>query len=129
MGAENYDDFQHAIHDPAVVRAMLEDYRAGLRVDRSHDDADRAAGRHLQCPTLVSWSTHDDMEQLYGNPLDIWRHWAPDLRGRRIISGHHIAEDNPDDLVATLVDHLAPLRWPQRDLRPVTVGRARLRPL
>ncbi len=110
MGTENYADFQRAIHNPAVVRAMLEDYRAGLGVDRAHDDADRAAGRQLQCPTLVVWSTHDDMEQLYGNPLDVWRPWAPDLRGRPVESGHHIAEENPDDLVAALVDHLVPLR-------------------
>ena len=110
MGTENYADFQRAIHNPAVVRAMLEDYRAGLGVDRAHDDADRAAGRQLQCPTMVVWSTHDDMEQLYGNPLDVWRPWAPDLRGRPVESGHHIAEENPDDLVAALVDHLVPLR-------------------
>ena len=45
-----------AIHDPATVRAMLEDYRAGLGVDRAHDEADRAAGRRITCPTLVLWS-------------------------------------------------------------------------
>ncbi len=110
MGAANYADFQLAIHDPAVVRAMLEDYRAGLGIDRLHDDADRAAGRQLQCPTLVTWSTRDDMEQLYGNPLDVWRRWAPDLRGRPIDSGHHVAEENSDDLVAALIEHLVPLR-------------------
>jgi haloacetate dehalogenase len=110
MGAENYADFRHAIHDPAVVRAMLEDYRAGLGIDRAHDDADRAVGRRLQCPVLVGWSTRDDMEELYGNLLDVWRPWAPDLTGRSIDSAHHVAEENPEDLVAALVDHLAPLR-------------------
>ena len=110
MGAENYADFLQAIHDPHVVRAMVEDYRAGLAVDRGHDDADRADGRRVQCPTLVAWSSGDDMEQLYGNPLDIWRPWASDLRGVAINSGHHVAEDNPNDLVASLLDHLAPLR-------------------
>ncbi len=110
MGAENYADFRRAVHDPAVVRAMLEDYRAGLRVDRAHDDADRVAGRQVQCPSLVTWSTDDDMEELYGNPLDVWRPWTPDLQGGPITSGHHIAEDNPDDLVTMLAEHLAPLR-------------------
>lgn len=110
MGAENYTDFRRAIHDPAVVLAMLEDYRAGLGVDRVHDDADRAAGRRLQCPTLVAWSTRDDMERLYGNPLDVWRPWATDVRGRPIDSGHHIAEQNPTDLAEVLIEHLAPLR-------------------
>lgn len=110
MGSPNYADFREAIHNPAVVRAMLEDYRAGLGVDRVHDDVDRAAGRQLQCPTLVAWSTRDDMEQLYGDPLKIWARWAPDLFGRPIASGHHIAEEKPDDLAAALINHLAPLR-------------------
>ncbi len=114
MGADNYADYLEAIHDPAVVLAMLEDYRAGLSVDRAHDDADRAVGRRLPCPTLVTWSTQDDMELLYGNPLDVWRAWATELRGQPINSGHHVAEDNPDDLVEALLVHLAPLR----DLHP-----------
>jgi haloacetate dehalogenase len=106
MGSDNYADFRTAIHNPSVVRAMLEDYRAGLMVDRAHDDADRGAGRRLACSTLVAWSTRDDMEQLYGNPLDVWRPWATDLRGAPISSGHHVAEENPDDLVIALLDHL-----------------------
>jgi haloacetate dehalogenase len=92
MGADNYADFLQAIHKPTVVQAMLEDYRAGLTVDRAHDDADRAADRRLTSPTLVTRSTRDDMEQLYGNPLDVWRHWATDVRGQPIASGHHVAE-------------------------------------
>jgi len=34
MVAENHADHQRAIHDPATVRAMLEDYRAELGTDR-----------------------------------------------------------------------------------------------
>ena len=80
---ENFADYRPAIHDPATVRAMLEDYRAGLGVDRAADDADRAAGRRITCPTLVAWSARDDMEYLYGDVLDIWRRWAADIRGGR----------------------------------------------
>lgn len=118
MGAANFADFQQAIRNPAVVRAMLEDYRAGLTVDRGHDDADRSAGRRLRCPTLVAWSTRDDMEQLYGNPLDVWFPWADDLCGRAISSGHHVAEESPDDLVAALVEHFAELRQLRADGGP-----------
>ena len=107
MGAENYREFRQAIHDPATVRAMLEDYRAGLGVDREHEEADRRAGRTVGCPTLFLWSTEDDMEKLYGDPLAIWRQWATDLRGRPIESGHHVAEENPDDLTAALHHFLA----------------------
>ncbi|MCZ7438095.1 alpha/beta hydrolase [Micromonospora sp. WMMC241] len=102
MGAANHREFRQAIHDPDTVRAMLEDYRAGLGVDREHEEADRRAGHSVRCPTLFLWSTGDDMERLYGDPLAIWRPWADDLRGHPIESGHHVAEENPDDLTAAL---------------------------
>jgi haloacetate dehalogenase len=98
MGADNHADYRRAIHDPATVTAMLEDYRAGLGVDRAADDADRAAGRRIACPTLILWSTCDDLEQLYGDVLAVWRPWTTDLRGGPIDSGHHMAEDAPDEL-------------------------------
>ena len=44
MDRENFEDFRRAVRDPATVHAMLEDYRAGLGVDRADDDADKAAG-------------------------------------------------------------------------------------
>jgi haloacetate dehalogenase len=106
MGAENHADFRAAVHDPATVRAMLEDYRAGLGVDRAADDADRATGRTVGCPTLVLWSTRDDMVELYGDVLAVWSPWATDLRGGPIESGHHMAEEAPGELAAALVPFL-----------------------
>jgi haloacetate dehalogenase len=99
---EAYEDFRTAIHDPETVHAMCEDYRAGLGIDRAHDDADRAAGRRVACPVLVLWATRDDMEDLYGDPLAIWRDWADDVRGRSLDSGHHMAEEVPGELAAEL---------------------------
>ena len=107
MGQENYEDYSTAIHNPDVVTAMIEDYRAGLSLDRAADDADRAAGRSLSCPTLVLWSTEDDMHYLYGDVLAVWRPWATDLHGHPITSGHHMAEDAPEALSAALNDHFA----------------------
>ncbi|MBA2530029.1 MAG: alpha/beta hydrolase [Euzebyales bacterium] len=102
MGVDNHADYQRAIHDPATVRAMLEDYRAGLGVDRAADEADRAAGRRITCPTLVLWSAGDDLEQLYGDVVAVWRPWTTDLRGGPIDSGHHMAEDAPDELATQI---------------------------
>ncbi|HEY4993493.1 MAG TPA: alpha/beta hydrolase [Nakamurella sp.] len=107
-GDQNYADYLAAIHDPAVVQAMIEEYRAGLGVDRAADDADQAAGRSVQCPTLVLWSTRDDMEILYGDVLETWRPWAIDLTEHRVESGHHMAEDAPNHLAALLITHIAP---------------------
>jgi haloacetate dehalogenase len=98
------DDVRAAMHDPAVVHAMAGDYRAGLRADRQADDEDRAAGRRIACRTLFCWSTRDDMVELYGDPVEIWRDWAPGVRGTAIDSGHHMAEENPAALVSALRD-------------------------
>ena len=76
MGEEAFEDWRRAIHDPLTVHAMCEDL----------------------------WSTRDDLEDLYEDPLAIWRRWADDLRGMGIGSGHHIGEDAPDELVAALVE-------------------------
>jgi haloacetate dehalogenase len=102
MGAQNHADYLKAIHDPATVHGMLEDYRAGLGVDRVADEADRAAGRRINVPTLVIWSTHDDLEYLYGDVLAVWSQWAVDVQGGAIDSRHHIAEEAPEELAARL---------------------------
>ena len=107
MGTEAHADLWAALRDPAVMHGMCEDYRAGLAVDADHDRADRAAGRAIACPTLFACSIHDDMEELYGDPVAIWRDWARDVRGARIDSGHHMAEDAPEELAAVLGEFLA----------------------
>ena len=107
MGAEAYADFRAAIHDPATVHAMVEDYRAGLGIDRRHDEVDRRAGRRVICPTLVLWSLRDDLERLYGDVLAVWRPWTTTCRGRGIDCGHHMAEEAPEDLARELLDFLA----------------------
>jgi haloacetate dehalogenase len=106
LGEENFADFRAAIHDPRTVHAMIEDYRAGLGVDRAHDDADQAAGRRIQCPTLVVSAGQDDMLELYGDPVKVWRDWAPDVRGMLIDCGHHVAEEAPEALAEALLAFL-----------------------
>lgn len=102
MGGANHADLVAAIRDPATVHAMCEDYRAGLGLDRAADDADRAAGRRLACAVLMLWAEGDDMADLYGDPLEIWRSWADDVSGHVVPGGHHIAEDEPGLVVEAL---------------------------
>ena len=73
MEPEAFDDYHTAINDPATVHTMIEDYRAGLGIDRSDDEEDRAAGRRVICPTLIGWSLKDDTETLYGDVLAVWK--------------------------------------------------------
>ncbi|WP_307147695.1 alpha/beta fold hydrolase [Rhizobium tibeticum] len=106
MGAEAYDDLLDCIHDPAVIHGMIEDYRAGLRIDHIHDREDRKAGRRIRVPMLCLWSLRDDLEEIYGDPVAIWRDWADDVTGFGIDSGHHVAEENPAALAAAIKNFL-----------------------
>ena len=107
MGAENHAEWRTAVRNPDVVRAMLEDYRAGLTIDRGHEETDRANGVRIRCPMLVLWSLRDDLGDLYGDPRAIWQDWADDVRGYGIDSGHHMAEEAPDDLATALGEFFA----------------------
>jgi haloacetate dehalogenase len=107
MGRENHAEWRAATRDPAVVRGMLEDYRAGLTVDVRDERADRAAGRRLRQPLLVLWSLRDDLVHLHGDPLPIWRAWADDVTGHGIDSGHHVAELAPAELTEAVAGFLS----------------------
>ncbi len=108
MGAGNHTDVWAALRNPAVVHGMCEDYRAGLTVDRQHDEADRADGRRVGCPTLLLESARDDLD-IHGDPAAIWEPWLQQpLRHRVIDSGHHQAEDAPAEVADALVEFLAP---------------------
>lgn len=106
IGSEAYEDLFHVIHDRDAVHGMIEDYRAGIRIDHAHDRQDRENNRRLHCPMLCLWSLRDDLERIYGDPVAIWRSWAEDVRGFGIDSSHHVAEENPNDLAKAIADFL-----------------------
>lgn len=102
MGNEEYEEFKRIIHDPITVHGMLEDYRAGLSIDRYHEEEDRKAGRMIECPALCLWSSKDDLVELYGDVIGIWKNWARNVDGKSINSGHHMAEEAPEELSEVL---------------------------
>jgi haloacetate dehalogenase len=107
MGAGNHADLWRALRNPAVVHGMCEDYRAGLGIDRTHDEADRAAGRRITAPFLLLQSARDDLD-IHGDPARIWERWVTEPVRRQVIdSGHHQAEEAPEQVAAALLDFLA----------------------
>jgi haloacetate dehalogenase len=107
MGAEAHAELWQSLLDPAVVHGMCEDYRAGLGIDRMHEEADRAAGRQVACPMLFLAAAHDDID-IHGDPVAIWRPWVSGRLSAAVIdSGHHQAEDAPGEVAAALADFLA----------------------
>ena len=98
--------YRRILDDPATVESMCEDYRAGATIDVEHDDADRAAGRQITCPLLVLWAAAGGLPRFYGDPLEVWRPWAPDVRGAPVDASHFMAEDEPEEVAGTLLDFL-----------------------
>jgi haloacetate dehalogenase len=106
IGPGNHADIWAALRDPAVVHGMCEDYRAGLAVDWRHDEADRAAGRRVACPTMLLESEHDDLD-IHGDPARIWTPWLQRPLTHQVIpSGHHQAEEAPDEVARALLGFL-----------------------
>jgi haloacetate dehalogenase len=95
-------DYLAAARATETIHAMCEDYRAGATYDFELDEADRAEGRRIACPLLVLWGARNDLEELFGDPLAIWRDWADDVRGRALDCGHYLAEEAPEETYAEL---------------------------
>ncbi len=104
-GADFFDpaaaaDYLAAIHDPAMIRGMCEDYRAAATIDLAHDRASRAAGIKVKCPMLVLWGARGKIGQWY-QPLDVWRAYcANEVSGGPAPSGHYVAEEAPAEVLA-----------------------------
>jgi haloacetate dehalogenase len=88
-------------HDPAVIAATCADYRAGASVDRTHDRADRDAGRKIACPLLVIWG-RDYLTAKDATPLATWRAWADNAREVALDCGHFLAEEEPEACAAAM---------------------------
>ena len=97
--------YKAALNDPDRIHATCEDDRAGATCDLADDQEDRAAGRQIQCPTLVLWGTAGTPADI-ADPIGLWRRWCVDVQGGTITSGHFIAEENPRDLLARALPFL-----------------------
>lgn len=111
MGSEAHEDLWTALRNPAVIHGMCEDYRAGVTIDVEHEQDDRANGRRVRCPTQVLWATREDVGLLGGDPPDLLRGWANDIRGAGIDSGHHVAEEAPEATATALAEFWADIGW------------------
>ncbi|QCI65355.1 alpha/beta fold hydrolase [Phreatobacter stygius] len=104
LGPQAVAAYRAAFRRDAVRHAMMNDYRAAATIDLDHDKADRAAGRKLGCPVLVTWEAgrHQSGETL----ADIWQGWADEVEGGPIDAGHLQAEEAPGEVLALLMPFL-----------------------
>ncbi len=95
-------DYLAALKLPGTVRAICEDYRAAAGIDLEHDRASRAAGEKVQCPLLVLWGAKGKIGQWY-RPLEVWGQYAQGpVSGHAVNSGHYLAEEAPQEVLAAL---------------------------
>jgi len=102
--------YVEALSSPEHVHAICEEYRAAATVDRENDRASRSSGDRIECPLLALWSADGAVGTWYedeGGPLEIWRRWAPDVRGAPMSGGHFFPEEQPIETANYLRDFLA----------------------
>jgi haloacetate dehalogenase len=97
-------EYERCFADPAAIHASCEDYRAGATVDLAHDQAD--ADRLVGCPVFVLWGQRSGTTPAF-NVLGEWRERATHVDGRSLESGHFVAEERPNEVVAELMAFLA----------------------
>ena len=98
-------EYRYHFAPPEHVRAACGDYRAGATSDLAADEADRAAGLKIACPTLALWG-ETGIAGKAANPLLTWQQWCKEVEGHAIDSGHFVAEENPDAVLAHLLPFL-----------------------
>jgi haloacetate dehalogenase len=89
---------------PDAIACICSEYRAAFHLDRAIDDADRRGGRRIACPVRVHWGAEEDA--MSSGPLEIWRAWADDVTGGPLPSGHFLAEEAPELVLASLAEFL-----------------------
>jgi haloacetate dehalogenase len=93
-------EYERCFAQRGAVHAMCEDYRAAAAIDLEHDRADSA--RLIDCRTHVLWGERGVVQRLF-TPLEDWQaKCAQEVTGRALPTGHYIAEESPDLLVAEL---------------------------
>ena len=99
---EALEDYLRAAHDPEMIAGMCEDYRAAATIDLEQDRISRAEGRKVRCPMLVLWGAKGKIGGWY-DPVALWREYCTeDVQGGPVDSGHYLAEEAPEEVLARL---------------------------
>lgn len=96
---EAWAEYERCIARPGSAAGICGDYRAGAGIDLDHDRADRTAGRRVTQPLRVLWGGNGVVGRCF-EPLTLWQAAADDVTGRAVDSGHYIAEEAPDAVLA-----------------------------
>jgi len=100
-------EYERCIQRPGSAAAVCADYRAGAGIDLTHDRADRDAGRRITQPLRVLWGANGVVGRCF-EPLKLWQDAAEHVTGRAVDSGHYIAEEAPEVVLAEAAEFFKP---------------------
>lgn len=103
IDAEAFSEYLRAFTD-STIASMCADYRASFWIDRAHDEADRRAGRRIECPVLLVTGA---AESQLADAEQVWRRWAGDVRATIVPGGHFVPEEAAEELTNVLSGFLA----------------------
>jgi haloacetate dehalogenase len=89
-----------------AITAMCECFRAGISCDCEDDRADLAAGRKIQCPTLVLWGEKGVVGR-YFDMREVWQRWTHSVSFAPMPCGHFIPEEEAEIARNVISDFLA----------------------
>jgi haloacetate dehalogenase len=107
FNADALADYLAWVRTPEMITGMCEDYRAAATIDLVHDRVSRAASQKVQCPLHVLWGAKGKIGAWY-DPLAIWaKYCSADVSGGPLATGHYLAEEAPEAVVAELARFFA----------------------
>ena len=83
------------------IHAMCEDYRASASIDLKYDEADRKAGKLIDCPLRTLWAAKGAMGRLY-DVLSIWKEEGVNVSGKGLPGNHSLQESAPKETLAEI---------------------------
>ncbi|HLK46930.1 MAG TPA: alpha/beta hydrolase [Bryobacteraceae bacterium] len=98
-------EYLRTMTNPATIHAMCEDYRASASIDLGYDEADRKAGKKIQCPLLTLWAATGAMGKLY-DVLNIWKDEGVNVTGKGLPGNHSLQESAPKETLAEIQQFL-----------------------
>jgi len=97
-------EYKRCFRNPETIHAICEDYRATAGIDLDMDTRDFAAGRRIECPTLVLWGATGGVgRNTNPNPAEIWQRYAVNIVAAKALPcGHYLSEEAPAETAAEL---------------------------
>jgi haloacetate dehalogenase len=95
-------EYRRCFRQPDTIYATCEDDRASTDIDLEMDQLDEDAGHRVSADVLALWGSKGTVGKLW-DVLEVWcRHAHTTVTGRSLNAGHHLPEEQPDEVLNEL---------------------------